>query len=196
MKTTKLLQKVGKALEAAILEIVKSHQSGISEYDLIRKLQASDHLPDCSFHDYLPLFRLHFVVYHTLYRLRNRLWKEEKGHLEISALNIALRPYKPGKSSLAEPDPLSEYYLNLDNLENTKESDVITLLSHFWDKFHAGERRQLALTVMELEEPVDFPTIKRQYRRLAKRHHPDHGGDKRRLQQVNEAMEILKKWYA
>lgn len=38
---------------------------------------------------------------------------------------------------------------------------------------------------------MDDLTIKRHYRRLAMRHHPDRGGDKAQLQIINAAMEAL-----
>lgn len=56
-----------------------------------------------------------------------------------------------------------------------------------------------ALLVLDLTPPVDFATIKRRYRELAKRHHPDaNGGDKRaeeRLKEINQAYNTLKTSY-
>jgi curved DNA-binding protein CbpA len=38
---------------------------------------------------------------------------------------------------------------------------------------------------------VDDATIKRRYRRLAMRHHPDRGGDGVRLREINAALATL-----
>jgi hypothetical protein len=53
-----------------------------------------------------------------------------------------------------------------------------------------------ALAVLELEHPVDRKQIKRRYKELVKRHHPDaNGGDKdaeERLKMINQAYTFLK----
>jgi len=57
-----------------------------------------------------------------------------------------------------------------------------------------------ALAELDLDPPVDFPTIKARYRELAKQHHPDiNGGDKaaeERLKRINEAYNTLKTAFA
>lgn len=57
-----------------------------------------------------------------------------------------------------------------------------------------------ALALLGLQPPTDFETIKRRYRELAKRHHPDaNGGDKlaeERLKEINQAYNTLKTAYA
>lgn len=56
-----------------------------------------------------------------------------------------------------------------------------------------------ALAVLELRPPVAFDDIKRQYKVLAKKYHPDlTGGDKRaedRLKEINQAFGALEKLY-
>ena len=46
--------------------------------------------------------------------------------------------------------------------------------------------------ILGVNKAATAQDIKRAYRKLAKEHHPDHGGDAARLQQVNEAYETLK----
>ncbi len=66
---------------------------------------------------------------------------------------------------------------------------------------HSPEAENLrrALAVLDLDPPVDFPTIKARYKELAKRHHPDaNGGDKaaeERLKVINEAYTVLRVFY-
>lgn len=167
----------------------------MSEYDLIQALRQRDDvgLADVDLRHNLDLFQVHFLLFHTLYRLRDELWSRREGHLEISPLRIALRSYQPGNAGLSEHDPLREYYLNSSNLEQTSADDVGDLLARFWIRMHAGERRAEALRVLGLKDPVDQNAIKRAYRRLAMQHHPDRGGDKARLQELNQAMAWLAK---
>ena len=53
-------------------------------------------------------------------------------------------------------------------------------------------QRQQALAVLGLP-PNATQQIKRRYRSLAKRHHPDRGGDQRQMQRIIAAYEFLMK---
>lgn len=54
-------------------------------------------------------------------------------------------------------------------------------------------QRQRALTVLGLPPTSTPQQIKRRYRALAKRYHPDCGGDQRQMQKIIEAYEFLMK---
>ena len=54
----------------------------------------------------------------ALYRLRDQLWAEQRGHLQISALSTCLLPYQAGCAALSEHDPLRDYYLDLQQLRD------------------------------------------------------------------------------
>lgn len=49
-----------------------------------------------------------------------------------------------------------------------------------------------AARILGLAGPVDADAIKRAYRALARRHHPDRGGDPRTFQQVQQAYDLLR----
>jgi DnaJ-domain-containing protein 1 len=51
--------------------------------------------------------------------------------------------------------------------------------------------RQQALSVLGLPPNATPQQIKRRYRSLAKRHHPDRGGDQRQMQRIVAAYEFL-----
>ncbi len=51
-----------------------------------------------------------------------------------------------------------------------------------------------ALEILDLPKLVTKADIKRQYRYLAKRHHPDLGGDPRKMDQINQAYALLMKY--
>lgn len=53
--------------------------------------------------------------------------------------------------------------------------------------------RQQALAVLGLPPNATRQQIKRRYRALAKRHHPDRGGDQRQMQRIIAAYEFLMK---
>jgi DnaJ-domain-containing protein 1 len=193
--TLDLKQDTYSRLHALILDILRAKPNGLSEYELLQELARADPQEFCvNFHDSLALFRAHFLLFHALYALRECLWHEHQGHLEISPMEIVLREYHASESeTLAVADPLRDYYMDFGNLEKMGIGELDDILGRFWARLQASGQRHLALQVLELQEPVDYETIRSQYRRLAMRHHPDRGGDKERLQQINEAMALLAK---
>jgi DnaJ-domain-containing protein 1 len=56
--------------------------------------------------------------------------------------------------------------------------------------------RQQALRVLGLPPNATPQQIKRRYRTLAKRYHPDRGGDQKEMQRIIAAYECLKKDFA
>ncbi len=177
----------------AIKQELEAHPAGIREYDLIGALKARGFL------EFLPappaeplhLFRAHFLIFHALYELRDRLASSKQGLLEISALCIRCRPWSACDSSLTTPDPLRAYYLDWKNLDGTTEDEVCDLIASFWKQLGKFDKRDEALAALGLEDPVDDATIKLTWRRLAMEHHPDRGGDNARLQAINAAINCL-----
>lgn len=184
--------------ELHLLEVLRLHPAGLSEYDLIQKLEAEGQPgfgADC-LRGNLSLFQTHFFLFHSLYRLGEQLISDpeyqDEYWLEISPLKIQLILQRDNHDHmLAEHNPLRDYYLDLDNLNDTNENEVELLLTQFWERFIGNDERREALLELELQDPVDWTTIKTQHRRLAMQHHPDRGGDEQRLQAINAAMDIL-----
>lgn len=67
----------------------------------------------------------------------------------------------------------------------------------FWQSSNNPARiivqRQQALSILGLPPTANPKQIKRRYRALAKRHHPDRGGDPRQMQKIIAAYEFLTK---
>jgi len=162
-----------------LLEVLRAHPAGLSEFELIQILEA---LPDTKggagfkkdcLRNNLSLFQTHFFLFNTLYQLRDQLWAEKEARLDIHVLCIQLLPITQSNSQdLAEHDPLREYYLDLNNLENTNEAEIDALLTQFWERFLTNDERREALAELELADPVDWQTIKSRHRQLAMQHHP------------------------
>jgi len=191
-------------LQANTLRALRQHsEAGLSEFKLINLLQSSGHLPGDrdSMLQSLSLFRTHFMLFHCLYSLRDRLWIKKLAHIEISPLCISMVSYQPHSEGLAQQDPLREYYLNLNHMNDTTENDLDEMLSKFWCRLNirgAGyeEKRESALTILEFSDSnttqdITLKEIKVQYRRLAMKHHPDRGGSNERLAEINGAMDTL-----
>ncbi|RFA31475.1 hypothetical protein CAI21_00080 [Alkalilimnicola ehrlichii] len=181
------------ALQNAVLDVLHRHPQGISEFELIRSLEDVEAIgiEQNSLRDPLSLFRTHFILFHYLYRLRERLRREGQD-LDIHCLRIALKPYRTAEAGALDAyDSLAAYYLDLANLESVDAEDVEALLAAFWRRFRGRDQRAQALAVLGLQDPVAAAEIKQQYRRLVMRHHPDRGGEKETLQALNEAMAVL-----
>ena len=175
--------------------VLRAHPAGLSEYELIKILETENE-PDFSrdhLRDSLSLFQTHFLLFHALYLLQQQFWENKTARLEINAVCIQLLPFTRNATDTAldEHNPLRDYYLDLNNLTNTDANDVEVLLTQFWSRFVADDDRRQALAALELTDPVDWPTIKTQHRRLAMQHHPDRGGAEDRLQAINAAMDVL-----
>ena len=95
-------------------ELLRAAPAGISEFQLIQQLKArhSTHIPNLGLDDKLVLFRTHFLVFNALYLLRDRLWAEGSGHLQISPLHVQLLPYAGANAGLAEQDALGVVLLH------------------------------------------------------------------------------------
>jgi DnaJ-domain-containing protein 1 len=130
-----------------------------------------------------------------LYRLRDRLTRERRGRLTIDPLRIALEPAGESGGNNAALAPggsdLADWYADLRRLITVTAAEVGEWLRQFHAARQASEQRRAALAVLELRDPVDAAAIRRQYRRLAMRHHPDRGGDGQRLREIHAALAAL-----
>jgi len=185
-------------LQFLLRDILSAYPAGLSEYDLLKMLAAYNVslFNDDYINDPYGLFQRHFLLFHCLHLLRNELRAAQQADLNIHCMDIRLISYSTTPSvHPAVPEPLAAYYLDLDNLKSTDESDVLRMLDDFWNKFAGAEHRDEALAVMELNHPTSYPEIQRQYRCLAMVHHPDRGGEPAQFRRLEWAMGILRMLY-
>ncbi|WP_221798258.1 DNA-J related domain-containing protein [Oceanobacter mangrovi] len=144
--------------------------------------------------DSLSLFRCHFLVMHCLYKLRHQLLVEQAGILKIDPLGVQLFGWRTDFGSdtlqLAASDPLADYYLNLEHLSTDRDT-VDKLLRGIWQQAPSADQKRRDLALLELTEQACEEDIRRQYRRLAMRHHPDRGGNVEHFQELLAAYQRL-----
>jgi len=181
------------ALIGLLWTVLRGHPAGMSEYRLLQRLAGTGQNEWVTgLSDPHALFQCHFLLFHHLYRLRERLRREGAFDLAIHCLNIRLLPAAASGGDLPAPhDALAAYYLDLDNLARTSAQDVAQMLAGFWRRFSATAGRLQALAVLGLDETAGYPEIRRRYRELAMVHHPDRGGDHEKFQEISAAMETL-----
>lgn len=145
-----------------------------------------------SLSDALVLFRRHFLLFHLLYRLRDRLFLEGLADIDIHCLKIVLVPCRKGEGSLpGRPDPLRDYYLDLTRLEETSRREVEEMIAGFWRMYGSHDQVPRSLEILGLSEPVSPGEVKRRYRELALRCHPDRGGCADDFRRISEAARHL-----
>ena len=171
---------------------LESQSDGVGEYDLMQNLKSQGYFDFLS-QPALPheLFQAHFFLFHSLYLLSNILLEQKSHLLSIHTLKIQLLSYQEGENSLQVDDKLKAYYMDFSNLENTSEEDVYDMLASFWNKFNRFDNREEALDELGLKDPVEDEVIKQEYRRLIMQHHPDRGGDTKKLQKLNDVIKLL-----
>jgi len=183
-------------LMALIIPILRNADSGLSEYQLIKKLEQStfpfpfgpEVSPD------LLLFRKHFLVMNALYQLQELFW-EENLQLEISALNISLRAIDHRDDEMlpveSADQALRDYYLDWRQFEDSSDAQVEELLQNFWQRYFTEDQRAEALAALNLTDGSSWQEIRLAYRQQASLHHPDRGGDSSRFRAIREAYECL-----
>jgi hypothetical protein len=173
--------------------LLDEHPAGIKEHDLLRRLDETGafNALNAEAGSSLLLFQKHFLLFHVLYSIRQQRVAEKRGALQISPLVIRVLDHVDADMQIGEVDRLSEYYLDLENLLCATEDNVNELLDAFWVRFLKNEKRGDALGVLGLSDPVTDGEIVKRYRKLASVHHPDRGGDKARIQAINEAYALL-----
>lgn len=175
-----------------LYRILRQHPAGLSEYALLQHLRGAGPLQGL---EEVELFRIHFLLFHHLHRLRQELERQRLGTVEIHCLNIRLQPIyghhpNPDQLPLA-PDPVAAYYLDAEHLATTGEQ-VYALLQWFWKRYRVHDRREAALAELELGPAATAGEVSRRFHRLARRHHPDQGGDPERFRRLVEAVEVLR----
>ena len=186
-----------------VLACLAEAPGGVDEFSLIKVL--AERFPDTVFgvpgalREPLLLFQTHFLLFHALYRLSDRL-AERHLELQIHALSIRMLPRSVADKSgslLQERNPLRSYYLDWEQWLTTQGEDVERLLNGFRQGRFALSPQEVgaALDVFGLEEPVDPQRIKLRYRELMSLHHPDRGGRTGVVQEINEALLILQRYY-
>ena len=172
-------------LRQQVTECLRDHPDGISEHVLIKLLRAraDSVLPQGSLSDPLNLFRVHFLVFHTLYRLRDVFRQQQEYDLRIHPLLIQLDDYVGGESGVARED--------LDLLTQATTESVEELLQQARKVLVTDQERTEALRALGLDAYADDERVRRRFRELAMRHHPDRGGDAETFRKIRAAMEVL-----
>lgn len=182
-----------------VLSLLEESAAGLDEFSLLKRLAerypASPFAEADAFSDPLKLFRVHFLLFHSLYKLADELLVEGR-QLRIHALGVRLEPLASSSPGLRTTDLLRKYYLDVEQWRTTQREEVDALLAAFWRGVEPpGEEAHAAHTLFGLGFPAGAAQVRQRYRTLVASHHPDRGGDTETAQRINEAYIILKRYY-
>ncbi len=174
-----------------------------NEYQLVQHLQKLGRLPPHALRQPLSLFRCHFLIYNALYRLQYLTHVHQRYQLSISSIQIEISTYSAPNNShnqyLDGHSSLALFYMDTTQLNQTTEQDINRLLDQFWQEYLSPDRKISALNTLEMppkeSDSIDFKAIKKQYRRLVMKHHPDRGGNAQKLIDIHQALQCLQQYY-
>ena len=190
---TDFAQLIEQSFFAPVKAFLEEHPEGVEEHDFLRHLDEMGVFQalDKGISPSLLLFQKHFLLFHVLYSINQQQVADKQGALQISPLLIKQLDYVEADTQIGEVESLSAYYLALENLVSATEDSVSDLLDAFWVQYLKNEKRGNALKVLGLNEPVTDTEIVQRYRKLVSVHHPDKGGEKDKIQEINEAYAAL-----
>lgn len=145
------------------------------------------------------LFKRNFLTMNALYQLQVMLLPNQ--WLQVQAMDIFLSQRVPShlELELQHDAALRDYYLDWGNYDTS--GDLIKeMLKSFWHKYnnYMGETspavgREQALNVFELSCDASPRDIRKRWRKLALKWHPDRaGGDSQKFKQACRAWQTLR----
>jgi len=181
-----------------ILEVLKRQPSGWKVHTLAAHLGELELMPTLDEAPEKDLFKRNFLIMNALYQLQETLYPKQ--WLQVEAMDIILMPMFRNASHVIDvEDPLREYYSQWEHYE-ASEGEVKRLLNEFWTryrKFVGGSNkdlnRQQALRLFELHDDATHFEIRKTWRKLALRWHPDRdNGNAEKFRILCEAWNILR----
>ncbi|WP_443083539.1 DNA-J related domain-containing protein [Vibrio sp. HI00D65] len=182
-----------------IMEVLKQKPSGWKVHTLAAHLNELGFVPVL---DQIPekeLFKKNFLIMNALYQLQETLYPDN--WLQVQAMDIELMcgRYYGSTHVIDHQDPLREYYIDWSNYE-AEEGEVKRLLNEFWTRYkkyvggvETDMDRSRALSLFELPFDASPEEIRKQWRRLALRWHPDRDkGNTVQFQRLCEAWHVLR----
>lgn len=182
-----------------ILDVLRKQASGWKVHTLASHLGDLGYIPLL---DPLPekdLFKRNFLIMNALYQLQETLYPDN--WLQVAAMDIVLMSsHHASGHEVDHQDPLRDYYIQWHNYE-ADEGEVKRLLNDFWSKYrhfvgsHNGKDmdREKALRLFELPYDSSQSEIRRTWRKLALKWHPDReSGNSERFRILCEAWNVLR----
>ena len=183
----------------SVLTVLQASNQSWKIHHLAAELQSQGLLHQLDENPGNDLFKRNFLLMNALFELQEILLPKQ--WLQVKAMEIQIFRLVPSNVNalIMQDSSLRDYYLDWNNYD-TSENVVRELLEAFWSNYksYIGLNINLmnkgnALRVFELDESATARDIRKQWRRLALKWHPDRpDGDAARFREVCEAWQSLK----
>lgn len=183
-----------------VLEVLRNQPSGWKVHTLASQLTELGFMPVLDPSPEKDLFKRNFLIMNALYQLQETLYPDN--WLQVEAMNIVLlTTHQSSGFHVDMEDPLRDYYLHWHNYE-AEEGEVKRLLNEFWTRYRKfvgstnGKEmdRARALSLFELAEDASQVTIRKTWRKLALKWHPDRdSGNSDKFRVLCEAWNVLRR---
>ena len=182
-----------------LLSLLQKSVQGWKVHHLATELQSQGLMHDLDPIPEKDLFKRNFLLMNALFELQDMLLPGQ--WVQTQAMDIRIIRILPGDIDLIQHQEagLKSYYLDWANYD-TSSNVVRDMLESFWTSYKSyiginGRVMHLtqALRVLELDVSASDREIRRQWRKLALKWHPDRqGGDAARFREVCEAWQTLR----
>ncbi|GAK86269.1 DnaJ-related protein [Vibrio ponticus] len=185
-----------------ILEVLRRQPTGWKVHTLASELIDLELMPQLDERADKDLFKRNFLMMNALYQLQETLYPDH--YVQVEAMDIALLSGWGRRLDLSveSVDPLRDYYTQWTNYE-AEHGEIRRLLDEFWtryrdyvgsEKLKVGDvTRDKALRVFELDEGASDIEIRKRWRKLALKWHPDRqSGNTAHFRLVCEAWNVLR----
>ena len=174
--------------------------------------------------DALELYQNHFLLFCLLYELQNefydtgkylhihfmrtflydyprkgecRFFNEELMgfcHENTSGDNEYCEYHRKRFENEVESLSIKYFYLDRENFSRLDRESAESFINGAWEILGNYEEYKKSFAILDLPESSSIETIKRQFKVLAKRHHPDHGeSSHKKFNEINRAYRLLLK---
>lgn len=186
-------------LVVGILQVLKTANKSLGIHELLQEVKTISKVPKLDEDEQLALFKLNWLMMNALYQLQWALL-DSGYYLYISTLDIHLQPLHrkqvTAETQAVQQQPLREYYLDWNNFSDTTVDEVQAILDGVWQAYLNPAQQKTAYGLLGLAPSAKWPDIKKAYRQLVAKYHPDKGGDAQRFMEIRQAYECLKQTHA
>ncbi|RTZ17388.1 molecular chaperone DnaJ [Vibrio aquaticus] len=197
--TAQFQQYIENPLLWPILEVLKKKPSGWKVHTLASHLTELGFMPVLDASPEKDLFKRNFLMMNALYQLQETLYPDN--WLQVEAMDIILMPsHQVAGHEVDHQDPLRDYYTQWHNYE-AEEGEVKRLLNEFWTRYRefVGSTngkdmdRAKALSLFKLSPDATPAEIRKTWRKLALKWHPDReSGNSEQFRVLCEAWHVLR----
>ncbi|HPO49114.1 MAG TPA: DnaJ domain-containing protein [Spirochaetota bacterium] len=172
--------------------------------------------------DSLALYQNHFLLFYALYKLQDEYYKEDKYlHIHFMRTFLVDYPssgycrfYDEHSGSFCrsatsenpyycdfhyekvngdlEGLSIKYFYFDIDNFYKLDKEKADAFINGAWEIFSNYDEYKKSLSVLELTETANLEAVKKQFKTLAKKYHPDLGEtNHKKFNEINQAYRLL-----